>query len=283
VSDVPDIETPETILHRFALHHLETDVTNGISAMSMPVADLVNPITGGLAIGALAILLDAAGGNSNHFRRTPQEWTVTSELALEISPDGIPVLLASPHLPVVASSRPLGPKGATALSVATLTVGDVVIGGGSVRSFYLPAGAGMPTRLPDPVTPSPRAPLAELMSLGASLLDSGVVELVQNVDPILNNSLGIVNGGVASAGLELVASAGISAAAINSAVIETGAADLMHTASLRVNFLRPFFAGGRSRYVGTPMRVGRRTAVGDAEAINDDGKVALTARVTAYR
>jgi hypothetical protein len=31
------------------------------------------------------------------------------------------------------------------------------------------------------------------------------------------------------------------------------------------------------------MRVGRRTAVGDAEAIGDDGKVALTARVTAYR
>lgn len=275
MSDTPDIETPETILHRFALHHLETDVPNGISVTAMPVADLVNPLTGELAIGALAILLDAAGGNSNHFRRTPQEWTVTSELALEISPDGIPVLLASPHLPVIASSRPLGPKGATALSVATLSVGDVVIGGGTVRSFYLPAGAGMPTRLPEPAQPSPRAPLAELMSLGASHTDGAAVELVQDIDPILNNSLGIVNGGVASAGLELVASAAINAGA------EPGA--LLRTASLRVNFLRPFFAGGRSRYVGTPMRVGRSTAVGDAEAIGDDGTVALTARVTAYR
>jgi acyl-coenzyme A thioesterase PaaI-like protein len=31
------------------------------------------------------------------------------------------------------------------------------------------------------------------------------------------------------------------------------------TASLRVNFLRPFFAGETSRYVGSPMRVGRPT------------------------
>jgi acyl-coenzyme A thioesterase PaaI-like protein len=50
-----------------------------------------------------------------------------------------------------------------------------------------------------------------------------------------------------------------------------------------VNFLRPFFAGADSRYEGTPVRVGRNTAVGDAQAIGDDGKVALTARVTAYR
>ncbi|MET0899239.1 MAG: PaaI family thioesterase [Mycobacterium sp.] len=280
MSDQADIETPETILHRFAIAHLEQDVAAGISVSSMPVADLVNPLTNGLAIGALAILLDAAGGNSNHFRRTPDEWTVTSELALEISPDGIPVLLASPDLPVVASSRPLGPKGATALSVATLAVGDVVIGGGTVRSFYLPAGAGMPSGLPAPAPPSPRAPLADLMSIGVLPETAGSVVLAQHVDPILNNSLGIVNGGVASAGLELAASAVINTAVINAG---SGPDDLLRTASLRVNFLRPFFAGGTSRYVGTSMRVGRRTAVGDAEAIGDDGKVALTARVTAYR
>jgi hypothetical protein len=29
--------------------------------------------------------------------------------------------------------------------------------------------------------------------------------------------------------------------------------------------------------------VGRNTGVGDAQAIGDDGKVAITARVTAYR
>ena len=275
MSDQPDLETPETILHRFAIEHLENDVAGGISVMSMPVADLFNPITGGPAIGSLAILLDAAGGNSNHFRRTPAEWTVTSELALELSPDGIAALLASPDLPVVASSRPLGPKGATALSVCTMAVGDIVIGGGTVRSFYLPAGEGMPTGLPTPGTPTPRAPLTDLMSVAVRPPQDGAVVVAQLVDPILNNSLGIVNGGVASAGLELAASA-----AINTA---TEPADLLRTASLRVNFLRPFFAGRVSRYVGTPMRVGRRSAVGDAEALGDDGKVALTARVTAYR
>jgi acyl-coenzyme A thioesterase PaaI-like protein len=56
----------------------------------------------------------------------------------------------------------------------------------------------------------------------------------------------------------------------------------LRTASLRVNFLRPFFAGAESRYEGTRLRVGRSTAVGDARALGDDGKVAITARVTAY-
>lgn len=261
-----DIETPDTILRRFSISDVKADVEHGISVMSMPVADLVNPFTGAPTIGPLAILLDAAGGNSNHFRRTPAEWTVTSELAVEISPDGTDVLLAGHAEPVVASSAPLGPKGATALSVCTFTVGEVVIGGGTVRSFYLPSGQEV-TGTAEYNIPEPRRPLTDLMSVEVI----GDAVLAQRVDPILNNSLGIINGGVASAGLELVASAAIAAG------------QPMRTASLRVNFLRPFFAGEASRYVGTPMRVGRRTAVGDAEAIGDDGKVALTARITAYQ
>jgi uncharacterized protein (TIGR00369 family) len=98
--------------------------------------------------------------------------------------------------------------------------------------------------------------------------------LSQRVDPNLNNDIDIVHGGVAAAGLELAASAAINRGA---------PAELFQTASLRVNFLRPFFAGTESRYVGTPLRIGRASAVGEAEAIGDDGKVALTARLTAYR
>ncbi|WP_459953169.1 PaaI family thioesterase [Mycobacterium avium] len=79
---------------------------------------------------------------------------------------------------------------------------------------------------------------------------------------------------MAAAGLELAASA-----AVNRDQTE----DLLQTGSLRVNFLRPFFAGGESRYEGTPLRVGRNTGVGDAQAVGDDGKVAITARATAYR
>jgi hypothetical protein len=41
-------------------------------------------------------------------------------------------------------------------------------------------------------------------------------------------------------------------------------------------------SGPESRYVGTPLRVGRSSAVGDARAIGGDGEVAIIARVTAY-
>jgi uncharacterized protein (TIGR00369 family) len=274
--DQPDIETPETILRRFDIRHLETDVAQGMSVCSMPVADLGNPFTGQPTVGPLAILLDAAGGNSNHYRRSATEWTVTSELALELSPDGISVIIANPDVPVVATARPLGPKGATALSVCTFTIGDVIVGGGTVRSFYLPAGDGMPHTLPPFAEPTPRAPLAELMAVQVRSdeqeAEDGSRVLRQCVDPILNNSLGIVNGGVASAGLEVVASA----------AVNPGSGPHLRTASLRVNFLRPFFSGAQSRYLGTPLRIGRSTAVADATAVDDSGKVALAARVTAY-
>jgi uncharacterized protein (TIGR00369 family) len=98
--------------------------------------------------------------------------------------------------------------------------------------------------------------------------------LPQGSDAALNNSIDVVHGGIASAGLEVVASA-----AVNS-----GRADEpLTTASLRVNFLRQFFAGGQSRYVGTALRVGRRSGVADAQAIGSDGRVAIIARLTAYR
>ncbi|MCV7225653.1 PaaI family thioesterase [Mycolicibacterium komossense] len=271
-ADQHDIETPENILRRFDIRHLENDVAEGISILSMPVADLLNPFTGAPTIGPLAILLDAAGGNSNHYRRSNTEWTVTSELTVELSPDGAAVIFGNPELPVIANSRPLGPKGATALSVCVFTCGDVTVGGGTVRSFYLPAGEGMPQTPPPFALPTPRAPLADLMAVQVRDDEDGSTVLAQCVDPILNNSLGIVNGGVASAGLELAASA----------AINTGRPAPMRTASLRVNFLRPFFSGAQSRYLGTAMRIGRNTAVADATAVDDSGKVALAARLTAY-
>src|ERR1700739_2871224 len=111
--------------------------------------------------------------------------------------------------------------------------------------------------------------------MAAHVVNSGATPvLAQRVDHNLNNDIDIVHGGVAAAGLELAASA---------AMNRDQTDGLLQTASLRVNFLRPFFAGADSRYIGTPLRVGRNTAVADAQAIGDDGKVAITARVTAYR
>ena len=70
---------------------------------------------------------------------------------------------------------------------------------------------------------------------------------------VLNNSLGIVPGGVP-----------------------------LHTASLRINFLRQFRSGPESRYVGTALRVGRSSGVAEAQAVGDAGKAAIIARITAY-
>jgi acyl-coenzyme A thioesterase PaaI-like protein len=50
-----------------------------------------------------------------------------------------------------------------------------------------------------------------------------------------------------------------------------------------VNFVRRSFAGDQSRYGGTALRVGRRTGVAESKAIGADGKVAIIARMTAYR
>jgi acyl-coenzyme A thioesterase PaaI-like protein len=56
----------------------------------------------------------------------------------------------------------------------------------------------------------------------------------------------------------------------------------LNTASLRVNFLRQFRSGPESRYVGTPLRVGRSSGVAEAQAVGGDGEVAIIARLTAY-
>ncbi|MBW8710401.1 MAG: hypothetical protein JF631_04805 [Mycobacterium sp.] len=55
-----------------------------------------------------------------------------------------------------------------------------------------------------------------------------------------------------------------------------------NTASLRLNFLREFRSGPESRYVGTALRVGRGSGVAEAQAVGDDGKAAIIARITAY-
>ena len=97
--------------------------------------------------------------------------------------------------------------------------------------------------------------------------------LMQLSDPVLNNSLGIVHGGVSAMALELVASAAVNA----------GREDQpLRTASLHVNFMRQFRSGPESRYVGTTLRVGRSSGIGDAQAIGPDGQVAIIARLTAY-
>ncbi|MEM6108803.1 PaaI family thioesterase [Mycobacterium sp. 050272] len=264
-----DIETPDSIRVRFGVEFLEANLADAAIAMSMPIAGLRNPFTGAPAVGLLAILVDAAGGMSNHYRRRSDQWTVTTELTLELSP----AEWADVEKPVLARARPLGPVGGTTLSLCTLSLGGTVIGAGAVRSYFIPAEGRRVQRPADSYRGSTRQ-LSDLMGVDVDSCGDGTSVLRQRVDPDLNNEIGIMHGGVAAAGLELTASAAINA---------DQPGDPLRTASLRVNFLRPFIAGHNSRYVGTPLRIGRTSAVSDARAIGDDDKVAITARLTAYR
>jgi uncharacterized protein (TIGR00369 family) len=268
----PDIETPVTLLRRFGIDVLDTDAAGATAVMSMPIAGMRNPFTGLPTIGPLAILVDAVSGLVNHFRREIDEWTVSSELTLELSPDGGEHATTDANTPVVANARLRGPRGASSLSFCTLTCGDAVIGGGTVRSYFIPTDDVILEGPADSLVTTPHTTLSELMAVQVRPAAEGMRVLSQRVDPILNNAIGVINGGVASAGLELAASASMN----------TGGPP-MRTASVRVNFLRPFYASQHSRYEATPMRIGRGTAVADAQALGDDGRVAIAGRVTAYR
>lgn len=237
---------------------------------TMPVAGLRNPLTGTLALGSLTVLVDYVGGLVNHHRRGPDEWTVSGELALDLVPGAAAVIAGDPETPVTGVAHPLGGKGTTSLGVCELRVGDRPIGTGSVRSVHI----SRPVVFDDPHDqravhdgPLP-VTLADLMAVRPG---AGAV-LYQSPNSALNNDMGIVNGGIAAAGLELVAAAALA----------EGRDEPLETASIRVSFLRPLLCGKDSRYVGTVVRGGRRTGVADAEAIGADGEVALTARLTAY-
>ena len=274
-----DPETPLSVLTRFGITTLEENLADATVVASMPLGGgMCNPFTGQPSIAGLAVLVDDAAGRANYYRRADGQWTVSSELTVEMSSGAAESLLAVPDEPVIASARPLGPAGAPMLAICTLTHCGAVIGGGTVHTVPIAGGPDGPLRPgPDPVARTPEITLAQLMSVRNLPVIDSTCRLQQLPDPMINNLIGFVHGGVSSAGLELVATA-----AINHEQDQP-----FQTASIRVNFLRPFVAhadaGAQSLYEGTALRVGRTSAVGDARAIGADGKVAVIARVTAYR
>jgi acyl-coenzyme A thioesterase PaaI-like protein len=259
-----------TPLGRFGLETAVSQPDEYIAVM--PVAHLVNPLTGHPTLGPLAVLVDYIAGMVNHHRSTDDEWTVSSELAMELTPDALAVVAAAPEKPVVGTAHPFGAKGVASLGVCELTHDGTVIGTGTVRSVHIvrpEVFADLHTERAPEDGPPP-TDLCDIMAVipGAA----GEAVLLQARDRAVNNDMGIVNGGVAAAGLELVAAAALNA----------GRETPLTTASLRVNFVRQMQCGGDARYEGRLVRAGRRSAVADAEALGADGTVALTGRVTAY-
>lgn len=272
-----DPETPISVLRRFAITTREQSLQDFTVLAAMPVAGMTNPFTGQPSIAGLAILVDDVAGRVNFYRHG--RTTVSSELTVDLCPGAVASLNSRPDEPVLASARPLGADGSPLLSVCTLTHGETVIGTGTVRTVGLDAGPSDPpdSRGPDPVAGRPGADIAELMAVEPLPSRDGAYRLRQLPDPMVNNMIGIVHGGVSSAGLELV----------GAAALGHGPGDPFRTASIRVNFLRPFpaatAAGAESVYEGTALRIGRSSAVADARALGPDGKPAVIARITAYR
>lgn len=273
-----DPETPLNVVNRFGITTLAADLEAGTIVASMPIAGMTNPLTGLPTIAGLAVLVDDVAGRANYYRTSREQWTVSSELTVDINPVAYSSLVAAPDEPVIASARGVGAPGSPLLSVCDLVHAGQPIGVGTVHTLALEGGPDTPvTGGADPLIRTPSTTLADLMAVEPLPGGDQAARLRQRPDPIVNNLLGIVHGGVSSAALELVA-----AAAINH-----DRSDPQRTGSIRVNFLRPFIvaadASAESVYAGTALRVGRSTAVADAHAIGQDGKVALVARVTTYR
>ena len=244
---------------------------------SIPAGGMTNPLTGMPTVAPLAMLVDHIGGLINHHRRGPGEWTLSSELSLELAPDALALIAAAPDVPVTGTGRPCGRKGRNALGLCEFMHRDSVIATATVRSFYIEAPGNLATWPDSPTGPLPPGSLADRMAVQVAEGGGAGKVLIQDSDPVLNNSLGVVHGGVSAMALELVGSA---------AVNDGSDDEPLRTASLRVNFLRQFCTspdGPESRYEGTALRVGRSSGVAEARAVDANGKPAIIARVTAYR
>jgi acyl-coenzyme A thioesterase PaaI-like protein len=261
-----------TPLGRFGIVTSE-DGPHGCVA-SIPAGGMINPLTGAPTIAPLAMLVDHVGGLVNHHRRGPGEWTVSSELSLEVDPGALDVIDEAPDVPVVGTARPFGAKSDVALGLCEFTHRGTTLATATVRSFYIHT-PGHLTPFPDgPTGPLPPGALSDRMAVRVAEGGGAATVLQQLADPVLNNSLGIVHGGVSAMAAELVASAAINADSPDRP---------LRTASLRVNFIKQFRSSAESRYVGTALRVGRSSGIGEAQAIGPDGQVAIIARLTAYR
>lgn len=124
---------------RFGLEILDCDVASSTVMMSMPLAGLTNPFTAAPTSAPLAILIDIAAGRANHVRGDANEWTVSSELTLELAAGGDIDQSDYPADRVVATARAIGRTGRTSLAVCTLTCGANTIGCGTVRSYFISA------------------------------------------------------------------------------------------------------------------------------------------------
>ena len=273
VTEAPVAYPPNTALGRFGIAPIVDSADPFVS--SMPLAGLVNPLTGAPTVGPLAVLVDHAAGLVNHYRKAADEWTRDQRVDAGDHPGRLDRRRGPPGGSGGRDRSAYGRQGLeSALGMCEITVGDAVIGIGTVRSVYVAHPGEFPQELASADVDGAAA--------DGTRRDHGATDRRCNGSPALHQA--------AESGAEQHPRhrarrgrrRGSRAGRLGRA--QCRAADQpLHTASLRVNFLRQFFSGDESRYVGTALRVGRRSGVAEAQAIGADGEVALIARVTAYR
>ncbi|MGV0050597.1 hotdog fold thioesterase [Mycobacterium colombiense] len=268
-----DIRTESAVQRRFGLETLDYCEDDARAVTRLALAGMRNPVTNVSSLAPIAVLVDDAGSKATYACRG-QRWPVTSDLNIQFYADAQPTLETDPDRHVVADARVLYATETNALATCTLTSGTVAIGVATVRSVFISGEVTATHRPTEVLVKTPQTSLADLMSVRPTRNESAPTVLRQLPDPMVFNAVANVHGGIAAAGLELAAAAAISEA--------TGYDDF-RSGSLQVNFLRPFVAGGDSCYSGTAVHVGSSVSVADAEAIGQNGKVAVTARLTAYR
>jgi uncharacterized protein (TIGR00369 family) len=260
---------PNSVERRFGVEIVRADHDTGETVLTMNLDGLLDPVTGSRSLGPLALLLDGSGGLNNHLIRPTGMWSLTSELSIDLDRAAM-----TADGDVVASARSISRDPTQALSLTTFRIGATEVGTGLVRSFFVPAHGVDSDRPQDPVHITDETTLLQRMSVRPEI-DAHGYTLIPLPDPILNNDLAMVHGGVVATALEMVARGSLSVA--------DDVSGSMYTGSMRVNYLRPMRIGGPARYTASPVRVGRGTAVMDSVAIGHDGRASAVARVTAYR
>ncbi|MUL49430.1 MULTISPECIES: PaaI family thioesterase [unclassified Mycolicibacterium] len=267
-----DILSVDAVEERFGIEICLYEQDSGTAHMRMPISVWRNQLTGAATIGPLPLLVDDSGSTVAYALRG-DGWPVTSELNIQLRHDALATLERSAGDYLQSQVHAVDVNHHGALAACRLTVGDNLIGTATVRAVFINGGLLDYLQPSETLTNKSERSLAELMAATAAPTDDGTQILMQRPDPMIFNASSNVHGGVAAMGLEIV----------GSAAILDACGPGYWTGSLQVNYPRPFVAGPTSRYVGELMRRGSTVAVAEAQALGDNGKTAVTARLTAYR
>jgi hypothetical protein len=104
------------VIARFGIETVAVDHAAATVRMTMPLAGALNPITGRPTIAPLAVLVDAAAV-VNHFLRADDQWTVTTELSIDMTTDFVSAATDPDADPSVIDARVVGATSVTSSSV----------------------------------------------------------------------------------------------------------------------------------------------------------------------